>query len=379
MLAMETGLLTSEPKRSGGLEWIAGCRILIVNNQFDGFTGSEVHCLELADFFKAHGAKVSVVGLRRDAEFCAALKNRHRIHGRRAMIGQGFDLIWTHQETSFLLVHGILGMRSKLAVHGLLSSYLEHEQIPQNDDFDRSRLIYLANSVETQRAAEVRAADIETTVLRNIVPEAFRVHAKRDHSPSLRKLAIVSNHVPVELLGAVEVLENKGIDVTIFGKSHVFVPITETTLTGFDAVVTIGKTAQYCLVQGIPLYLYDHFGGPGYFTATELEQHESANFSGRSEPTKRSAEEISDQVMKGYDRAVRDAVEMAKDAPERYLLSFQLARLISFSDDRQQRVFSRSARFAMVWQTLTKRPRTVLRVIAPKMAERIARARNPVT
>jgi hypothetical protein len=52
----------------------------------------------------------------------------------------------------------------------------------------------------------------------------------------------------------------------------------------YDCVISIGKTVQYCLVQGIPVFLYDRFGGPGYLNESNYELAEYYNFSGRSKP-----------------------------------------------------------------------------------------------
>ena len=39
----------------------------------------------------------------------------------------------------------------------------------------------------------------------------------------------------------------------------------------YDCVISIGKTVQYCLVQGIPVFLYDRFGGPGYLNESNYD------------------------------------------------------------------------------------------------------------
>lgn len=36
--------------------------------------------------------------------------------------------------------------------------------------------------------------------------------------------------------------------------------ITLEILSQYDVAITIGKTVQYCLVMGVPVYVYDKFG-----------------------------------------------------------------------------------------------------------------------
>lgn len=367
--------MTQKPDATHALDWISGKRFLIINNQFVSLTGSEVHCLELAEFLTACGAKVTLCGLRRDAAFCEQIRHRHPVEGRRALLMQRFDYVWSHQQTGFLLAHILCGLRTKGAVHGLLSSYLELEAAPSN--LQNSGLVLLANSAETQEVAAQKAPETNVKVLRNVVPGAFADAPKLAHGPALKRLAIVSNHVPAEVEEAVNLLAAQGIETTIFGKAHRFVPIDETTLIDFDAVMTIGKTAQYCLVQGIPLFLYDHFGGPGYFAPDELERHEDANFSGRSQPDQATAGGLAMQIVEGYVDAVKNAQALAEIAPQRYLLEHQLPEVLPSPKDRREALFSVGQRFAILLRYLRQHPRTVLRTLAPHFAQRLALYRNP--
>ena len=49
----------------------------------------------------------------------------------------------------------------------------------------------------------------------------------------------------------------------------------------YDLVITIGRTVPRCLAMGVPVYVYDYLGGPGYLTEANFSLAERNNFSGR--------------------------------------------------------------------------------------------------
>ncbi len=69
-----------------------------------------------------------------------------------------------------------------------------------------------------------------------------------------------------------------------------------------DVVITIGKTVQYCLVSGTPVYVYDHYGGVGFLNDKNYEVAKIHNFSGR-EARRKSGEKIAAEIMNKYEKA----------------------------------------------------------------------------
>ena len=59
-----------------------------------------------------------------------------------------------------------------------------------------------------------------------------------------------------------------------------------------------------CFASTTPLYCYDRFGGPGYLEPEEFEEAKRTNYSGRSNPKKLSAEELVEDLIRGYPDAL---------------------------------------------------------------------------
>ncbi|WP_439565214.1 hypothetical protein, partial [Microcella sp.] len=100
-------------------------------------------------------------------------------------------------------------------------------------------------------------------------------------------------------------------------------------LDGHDAVVTIGKTTQYALVMGVPVYSYDHFGGGGWITEQNLEREHYGNFAGRIERRVLTGEQIAAELSGGYAGARAFAQAYRPTACRRWSLTRQLEALLA--------------------------------------------------
>lgn len=147
---------------------------------------------------------------------------------------------------------------------------------------------------------------------RNIPYKFFRNPAPMEYSKLPPKTAkdfpknilIVSNHPPKELLDAAEALSNKGVNILLLSSIHrEHKLISPEVIDMADVVVTIGKTAQYCLVSGTPVYIYDHFGGDGYLNEKNYTYTKQYNFSGRF-TRKKTSKAIQRELINGYKRAL---------------------------------------------------------------------------
>src|SRR5690606_34932125 len=140
----------------------------------------------------------------------------------------------------------------------------------------------LANSHETREVIEgygIPAGSI--TVMPNCITREWESHGLRRLPAAPRKLAVVSNHVPAEVMAAISRLQGAGVQVVIHGHGHDARRVSPALLADVDVVLTIGRTTQAALSQGIPVYCYDRFGGPGYITTDNFERAAFYNFSGR--------------------------------------------------------------------------------------------------
>jgi hypothetical protein len=125
----------------------------------------------------------------------------------------------------------------------------------------------------------------------NPAPASFtgvglQFEGQRGNKGSTPRIAVISNHIPDEVMDACADLEARGVaHITLMGnereKGALPHNITPELLAEFDGVITIGKTVQYCLALGVDVYCYDHFGGPGWLTPDNVDSARYDNFSGR--------------------------------------------------------------------------------------------------
>ncbi len=166
-------------------------------------------------------------------------------------------------------------------------------------------------------------------VLPNLVPESSKTFAKSIEPQRLHKVAVVSNHVPDEERAMARKLNRENITTDFFGIQDQFVPITPELLSGYDCIVSIGKTVQYALALGIPVFNYDHFGGEGYILKSNIDQEEYYNFSGRRTLRKISADELVNELICGFSGASKDALALRAIAYERYFVSDNIDRILT--------------------------------------------------
>lgn len=137
------------------------------------------------------------------------------------------------------------------------------------------------------------------------------------------KLAVVSNHRVEEL---VEVAEATPWQTDFFGSEYGnSVTINPELLLGYDAIIIIGKTVQYVMGLGVPVFEYDYNGGCGWITRDNMESEAETNFSGRSTYAKMDAATLVRELAEGYANAVAQAARLREKALE----TFSIIKLIT--------------------------------------------------
>ncbi len=263
--------------------------------------GSEVVTLELIEYFLGEGCTVLLATcalgdpvesrLPHDSNLSVV---QFGINDVDAVVAE-FDpeLAWIHHG---LIPDVLVEKPGKTAfVFNHMSAQLDIEYAVQPFESVLSNAsLFNAEKVREAHLATGLYDDMATDALQlfeNPAPASFARPGHQDEgrrnggSPSAR-IAVISNHIPDEVLAACADLENRGIAlVTLMGNEHEkgATPhnITPELLSGFDAVITIGKTVQYCLALGVDVYCYDHFGGPGWLTPENVHSARYDNFSGR--------------------------------------------------------------------------------------------------
>lgn len=289
-------------------------KILITQPMIHGINGSTTVTMELAEYLQSEGVAVVVYTHHYDEParkffeqkninvVCSQDEPQYRL--------SDFDYIWVHSQVVPVSIIKALG--SKLPKR--MPKFIFNHMSPLDSVPDERPFIYELEERLSSKTLFVSAAtrDIQANyfivkpvfdLFRNPSPVAF---SKLKYSPakSLKKVLIVSNHPPQEILEAKTILEGDGVEVVSFGEtSDEYSLITPGLLKKFDAVITIGKTVQYCLVAGVPVYIYDHFGGKGYLNEASYEGAADRNFSGR-DGGRLTAEFIAADIVDRY----RDAV-----------------------------------------------------------------------
>lgn len=279
-------------------------KILVTNISLITFGGSEIDTLTVAKYFKALGHDLTVTcfkygnpmkqcfedeGLKVVALFDEELKDKN------------YDLVWAHHADILNYCIFTEKINAKKIVHHILSPY---EYLESITPYYGNISYYICNSIETKRkiiSEGVKEDKIE--ILSNSAPIGYFecYHEDKCLKSTPDRVAIISNHVPEEVL---QFYNNYKDIVDIIGIEGTQQEVTPSLLDNYDLVITIGKTVQFCFAQGIPVYCYDRFGGPGYITEDNLSLASEYNFSGRGFNCVRTAQELEIDILSNYKKSL---------------------------------------------------------------------------
>lgn len=257
-----------------------GKSILITNYELINYTGSELNAMSIAKRFKELGYKVYVLAMFIGEPLYSETKDCYDeiiniVEDEFDFSKIEFDIVWAHH--SFLLSWLIFekNLRAKKVVVSSLSAKENFEVVPK---YANDLSLVLANSQETKQKLKQEGIK-EVYLLENY---SFKSYFERDIKiKELKNIAIISNHVPEELMQAKKMFEKNGYRVQVYGFEGKRELITDKVLEKYDVIITIGKTVQYAMSLKIPVYVYDIFGGEGYLTLENIEKNRKRNFSGR--------------------------------------------------------------------------------------------------
>ncbi len=310
--------------------------VLICTNHLAGWGGSELIVLELAEYLRRRGLGVTVFSnVIADPARAALLDCRVTFTQDADDIDLStFDLVYAQHAVVSLLLHANLDRlaarpdRFPVFVYAHLSPFEPFEAPAPLTELQLADVV-LANSPETAAALETFDAGYEiATIFPNPAPEDFFATRATAPQNDLRRLLIVSNHLPQEVVGAMTRLDRAGIAVTHVGDRGERRRISVSDMHAHDAVLSIGKTVQYALASRTPVFCYDQFGGPGWLNSGNFDAAARQNFSGRSQPDKQTAIEIADTLRAGFAEAQAFARAIPHDALEAWRLEKHLDRLL---------------------------------------------------
>ena len=327
----------------------SGKRFLITQPMIRGLNGSTMVTLELASYLKSCGAKVEVyTNIALDPALSFFKKAGLRVIASRdeaTFSINDYDYVWVHSLTlpRSLLDDLKIERRKNPAFIFLHMSPLdwvpdEHPWIYQLEEKLSSLSLYISDG--TLKSNEKYGLPKKTGFYRNPAPVEFAESARKAAPTELKRLLIVSNHPPKEVLEAAEILKKRGVAVDKLGEGQAkYSLITPELLKKYDAVVTIGKTVQYCLVTNTPVYVYDHFGGDGWLTEKNYAYTKTYNFSGRF-TSQKTSNKIADELFAGFSDAVAFQNSLSAEEKEEYMLDRVLEKIFSQVEPRKLSAFN---------------------------------------
>ncbi|GJE69270.1 hypothetical protein [Methylorubrum podarium] len=321
-------------------------KVLISTGKLIHFTGSEIVALETAEWFQAQGHEVVLAAHTISNFFIDHFDSDFRLstlHDLPSVFD--FDFVWC-QHLSMLPFFRTYEKIDKLPFIALVSlSPYEPLEKPDNYLIKYLGLPLVVNSQETADAV-VPSNQVGLRIInfKNAAPSHFWSYVVQA-SNTLKCIAVVSNHIPEELIESILTLQKAGIKVIVFGMGHEFRRLQAAGFSYVDAVVTIGKTVPYAIALGIPVYMYDRFGGDGWLSLSNFDQAAHYNFSGRPNLQKKSSEIIEKEILNGFADAQQGCSLLRNKAQAAgYVLDDQLEHLFSILAD-EATIFDYETRF----------------------------------
>jgi hypothetical protein len=306
-------------------------KILITVSRILNYSGSELVVLDLARYLVSQRHKVTVatsyVHPRFDELVSEIGVSLIIIKSSSVLTTTHFDIIWSHHSQILDICLLDLNITGDRVVFSSLSPFVPEECPPI---YASNLTFIITNSQENKDVVIGYGYEPDfIKVLPNPVPDPVFILQKIARDDRLSKIGIVTNHLCSELSEAVNIFRNnKSIIVDIYGIDHDYRLVTPELLLKYDLIVTIGRTVQSCIVLGLPIYCYDHFGGPGYLSAENYKRAAYFNFSGRCSG-KKDVNQICFEILDGYAQALNDIQVISASSRERYRLSRHVDHLLS--------------------------------------------------
>ena len=281
--------------------------VIITNNCLKFHSGSEMITLDLCDYFVGKGWNVYLCAMEIGSPLARYLNPRVKrisLNKNKIPIKQA-DLVIGHHcnviDKVLKTVSCKTVIQNSLSILNGVESYSKYA----------TRLF--ANSQET-KAVKQNMVSLPIDVFVNSCNNTYFQKEKHLNS-KIGKIAIITNHQWYKGLRKPNVARIGGWNAKL---------VNADLLLQYDVVITIGRTVQQCLCLGIPVYCYDHFGGPGYITLDNIDFNESLNFSGRQEKGKaiekrdHNFDKIFTDIYNNYESVCKQQKELVSIARQRY-------------------------------------------------------------
>lgn len=294
-------------------------KIIIANLHLCQFGGSELVSVELAEFYASLGYNVTLYSPQISAPLIQTIKrDKITLTVTKPSLEElhTFDIVWSHHGLLLDEINTVNKKPHQLIVSNHMSSWLDIE-LPKYgaDQVD----VILANSEET-RSKMSDAHKSKCQLFQNPAPQIKWAEVNNNRK---KPLALsISNHRPPELITFMGTHQDK-IDFELIGlKTQNYIRLSAQKIFEInpDFVICNGKSVQYALAAGVPVFLYDNFFGCGWLNEDNFMQAEYFNFSGRGFNITPALE-----TMLGFESV--SAIEMTEKRQEKFILEKRIKKL----------------------------------------------------
>ena len=285
-------------------------RAVVLTNHLHAWAGSEILALEVSEVL-SETYEVSLVANVIANEIYTLFEN-HRINVSNEPHKfdlREFDFVWS-QHFVAPLCRGFSDLEN-------FSGSFNSIHLSPYEPFELASLVFskplganlVSNSQET--AQQIRSFYANSPKIHNLNNATKDDFAEKEILETqtfkpIESVLIVSNHIPEEVIRAAENLMQLGVTVAAFGLGQEnYSRLSKHDIQKFDVVLTIGKTVQNAILARRPVYCYDRFGGPGYIQRENFKTSLDFNFSGRCCGRKLDAKQLCDEIVSGYDDALK--------------------------------------------------------------------------
>ncbi|WP_154820278.1 MULTISPECIES: glycosyltransferase family protein [Enorma] len=279
--------------------------ILFTNLFLAARSGSELHILELAKAFSAKGWNVTcytlVLAYPLQDQFAQAGIKVIRF-GEERLLADHYSVLYAQHHIVSDYIWNCTPVTFDKVIVASLGPQSEHEKLPS---FSQEADLQVFVSFETLEHNQLDNSKIPTFVFPNSVDKSWFECARYSSLPKTpKRIAVISNHVAQELLDLKRIV-SASCHIDCYGYEGCSVEITPSLITSYDLIISIGRTVPLCFAARVPLYCYDVHGGPGYISPDTVDRDAFFNFSGRSNPYRRSAQDLLDDIISNYESATR--------------------------------------------------------------------------
>ena len=293
---------------------LKGKRFLITHIWLRGYSGAEINILELAKYLKSKGGQVtiftySLLGVMKD-EFSRESIPVITDFQHKFMLSD-FDFIFSAQN---ILPNSLIDDLTRPHKHypkffffhmaALADHVLEQPYINGLEEKLGSVILPISEEIIQNNLSRFNFKRDNLVLYPNPAPISFTEYSSKGEPPKLKKILVVSNHPPKEIKEMKSLFNEQSITVDYMGIwTDNYRLSTVEIFANYDCIVGIGKNAQYSLSMGVPIFVYDHFSGPGFLNESNFDETAWFNFSGRNKQDRRTAIELVDEIIKGFEMA----------------------------------------------------------------------------